>query len=129
MNVTVNISLAVSNLLTFLGGALLVWLLWQVDHRRRTKAVRRLQSAIHNLVCDRRKNSLVENIISRIERGELSAQRDFDLIDKVVRTALGVYHAPGFRRLWHKEYRQRAFEARMDKDGERLWKGEGEVQE
>ena len=127
VQVTMNVSLAVSNLLTFLGGALIVWLLWHRDHRRRAKAVNYLRSAIHNLVCDRRKNSLVENVISGIERGKLPAQRDFELLDKVVRSALGVYHAPGFRRLWQKEYRQRAFEAWMDEDtGERLWKEEVE---
>lgn len=123
MNVQVNFSLGVSNIITLLTGALIVWLLWYRDHRRRAKAVNHLRWAIHNLVCDSRKNSLVENVISGIERGKLPAQRDFEILDKVVRAAFVVFGASGLWRVWRK-YRERALAAWMDEDGDRVWREE-----
>lgn len=130
MNViTLNISLAVSNLLTLGLGALIVWALWYRDRRRRAKAAKQLRSAVHNLVFDPRKNSLVGNIVERIERGKFPAQEDFNLLDKVVNAALGVCRAPATSKLWHKEYRKRAFEAWMDEAGEKMRKEGKEPEE
>ena len=122
MNLQVNIGLAVSNLLTFGLGVLIVWALWYRDRRRWAKAAKRLRSAVNNLVFDRRKNSLVRNIVERIERGKPAAQKDFELLDRLLNAAFGVCRAPVSNKAW-RQYRSRALKATKawaGEDGERL---------
>lgn len=121
MQLTLNIGLGVSNIITLLVGALIIWLLWQIDHRRRLKAVNHLRRQIRNLIFERRKNSLLENIISGIERGRVPAQKDFQLIDGVVRSAFVVFKAsPRVWSIWQEKFRERAFATWRDEGGEEV---------
>lgn len=111
LQLSVTIDFVWSNILTFAAGALLVWLFWSRERRRRAKVVDLLREAIRELVLDGRKNALVENIVSRVESGKEHALRDFELLDKVVRAAFQVCQTSGgLWKVWQ-NYRQRAFAA------------------
>jgi len=114
MNVvlTINISLGLSALLTFVAGGLLVALFWRIQHQRRMVPIKKLRTAVRRIIYDQRRNSLLESILSRAEKGKKAALNDFWLIDRVVRTAFVVIGEPELTgTIWFNKFHKRALEA------------------
>ncbi len=91
MNIT--ISAGWTTLLAFAAGAFTVGLLWWRDRQKGPASLVELRLAVHNLVCDGRRNSLLEGIVRKAAGGNLHARKDFELLDAVVMAAFRVYGA------------------------------------
>ncbi len=113
LNLGVSFSFGWTTLLAFLAGIALTGLFWFRARKESNRRKDQLVRAIRALVEDSRPNSLVGNIVKRIEdgRGGQNAVKDFTLIDRLVRGAFVACEgrASGLGRPWQ-GFRERVFE-------------------
>ena len=112
INLTVTFTPTWMALVAFLAGASLVGLFWRRDRREVNRRLGSLQAHVREIILDARDNSLVLNIVNRVEagRGGEGVIRDFELLDGLVRAALSACgdQAHGLWQVWQK-YRERVF--------------------
>lgn len=83
INLTLNLSATWFCLISFLAGAALVGLLWRRDAHAKQARLDRVANAVRNILFDSRRNSLIENVVSRAEKGNSEAIQDWELLRKL----------------------------------------------